>query len=234
MLIGFLDESDEVGILNAEPDQLWSNFLCEQLVPVTSWTRYQILSYLNYIEHRYKSSGLSQSNLVGDEDEIDSSYGIQKAVEMACANFSETSLFPPSAATIIHLTSGMDTNSMIEKKFHVACPVFIETFFLKNVSGTEEENYKNTLQSLASKNIWRVQVFSLNQTDPESFAVKVAFKLTSKKEWWSLSDILSQFFPQAKENSTLMSDFSLPHWNPVSKGSRFSIIIIKRISLDKC
>jgi hypothetical protein len=110
---------------------------------------------------------------------------------------------------------------MIERKFHVACPVFIESFFLKAGNGTEEDQYKKVLQNIASKNIWRVQVFSeTNQTDPESFAVKVAFKLNSKKEWWSLSDILSQFFPQEKENSTSQtsSDFSLPHWNPISKG----------------
>jgi hypothetical protein len=85
------------------------------------------------------------------------------------------------------------------------------------VNNTEKEIFRRTMQSLAAKNIWRVQVSSLQQTDPSTFAEKVALQLNTKKEWWSFSDILSQFLPQETNHST-DREFSPPLWNHVSKG----------------
>src|SRR5688572_14672842 len=101
-LLNFLDEVDQVGILNVEPDQLWSNFLCDKLVPLTSWTRYQIFSYLNYIEQRIKSAGTTQRTFPNKGTNLNS---LKSAIQMTCANKSDATDFPPAAATIIHLTS---------------------------------------------------------------------------------------------------------------------------------
>ena len=225
LLLRFLDESDEVGIVNVEANSPWTDFLCDQMVPVTSWTRYQIMNYLSFIESKFSSS--SSSFFDSDAEEKNgsdaSSIAIQKAINMACANFTvDSAAFPPSASTILHLRSGMESMNGFEPNyFEVGCPIFLDTFFLQPLNKSDEDAYKRTVQGASSKNIWRVQVFSTTQAEPESFAVRVAVDLNSKKEWWSLSDILSQFFPKQNEKISKSNDFSFPHWNPVSKGGYF-------------
>jgi len=221
MLLRFLDEADEVGILNVDPGDVSSDFLCAQLLSVTPIIKYQILSYLNNIEHRYKTSQEGMSAVESEEDVTgerigDSISALNAVCRMACSNFSSTS-YPPSAATIIHLTSDLYLNQSLNPAINSLCPIFIESYFLRDLGKDEETNYKTQLQRISSKNIF-FQVHSMNHMEPESFAIKVALKLNSKKESWSLSDILSQFFPEEMKNSSSGIEFSLPHWNPVSKG----------------
>ncbi|CAG7819515.1 unnamed protein product [Allacma fusca] len=219
LLLWFLDESDEVGIVNSDNYSLLSDFLCDQMVPVTSWTRYQIMSYLTYMESKYsRSQSMDVDTEQEENDSQTTANGIQKAINMACTNLTSGSMmFPPSASTIIHLRSGINLEGFDLKAFDVKCPIFLDTFVLKPLNTSEEETYKKVIQGVASKNIYRVKVFSTTQAEPESFAVKIASKLNSKKEWWSLSDILSQFFPKTNEKYTKTAEFSFPHWNPVSK-----------------
>ena len=221
-----MDESDEIGIISSESDQLWSNFICDQMLKTSSWTRFQIINYIAYLENRYKTTSAPRSSLdVNESDTDDTSKpdhyaGLEKAISMACQNSSESSsMFPPCATTIIQLSSsGIDINKFQSQTLNVNCPVFIESLFLKPYNQSEQEVFRKTMQNVASKNIWRVQVYSVQQTDPTAFAEKVALQLNTKKEWWSFSDILSQFLPHENNYSQNLREFSLPHWNPISKG----------------
>lgn len=227
-LLSFLDESDEIGIINVEPEASWPIFLCDQIVPVTSWTRVQIMNYLNHLEHRIRTSRWhskqdldeEQSKLNSDDILSPQMGSFQKAVSMACSNFSQDSPFPPSAPTVIHLSYGTHSSD-IPPSLSIQCPIFIDLFSLTHLTDEEQEIYTNTLQSMSANHILKAQV---SQGNPNAFALKTSEKLNSKKEWWSFSEILNQFFPHENVKTSNAVEFSLPHWNSVYKGEIFIVL----------